>query len=268
MSDFDFSVAFEVKTPRKALLGGFTEVKGFDQGSVEQTVARLLGVNLRCPRVVRDHWRHANPERLHESLRSIRLVRLSGRTSVVCLSFGLEIQKIEQAKGLRLFSSPAVKRIFLSLGLHAAETTSVSAIASSVCPEGLDINTSVVDGWLNLKPQPKSDYFWSAIVTELAIRVAIERVLVQRFIGIRSATNLNIFSIPIAAFRIRRWPVALLPDKTQARDLFLELRDSINLPSARSETLEHARTWWAAFGSLVGILAFGSALVSVVMELK
>jgi hypothetical protein len=255
MNEYVFSVVFEIRKPAsKQLRSNFDR-----QIRPSEIVHRLLGRTLTQGGAVKGVWLSLDLPTSNSRLQAVRIIELHGPISLVGLTFDLTGAE-GSARRLSYINSGETVAILKALELEPCKHATIHGVVASLASPNLGFETRVSDSWLNVACEKTAMNYWIPVATEIALRVGIERVLLQNALNSRLRSPLSAI---LSHLRVRRWAVELMPDKSLVRDLYKNLRASLNQPAVRAEVLDRSRTWWvvaAVLVSIVGVFLGGIAL--------
>lgn len=249
----------EVKWPDKRTSRANFSKRSPGRQTDSPLVFRLLGRTIDSPGVVKSEWIYSGVSVANRHFLDARLILLNGKSSLVCLSFDLS-GAVSQAEKLSSTNTVATANVLRLLGLETLGDYTVKGVVASVSDVSLGLESLVRDSWLHFEAKAGSMEYWMSVLSELAVRVGLERILLQK--ALNSSAQQPFRSI-VAYSRVRRWPVELMPDKTVVRDLYRDLRASLNEPALRAEILERAKVWWVVFASILSVAGLIVALLGI-----
>ena len=188
------------------------------------------------------------------------LCLLKSADDVLTLEIDVSEDKFDQVRKLASLNSPNLKNLLKSCGLEPVHRNQVFAVAALVSTAESKI-PKIPGDWLNLPCDESNFEFRSELAFQVVQRVAIERSLLHWATWKSQGTFgiLRLLSVPLAAYRVRRFSVHLLTDQFDIAEKYESLRKSLNLSSVRVELMDRARSWWAAAGFTVALLGFLAA---------
>ncbi len=265
MTDYLITVAFEIARPKTRALSEFSKSEPRSSGN-SNTVTRLLGRRLESSPAFEDEYRHPSPGAFHEHLVSVKVLRIRGSNSIAVLTFDLPVESIETANDLRRVNSMRIKSICSRVGFELIFGHYIYGVTASISSAQLNFDSHVEDTWMHFAASRDNLFFDLQIAEELASRIAIERALLAKALDDPQNSLRRWARIPFAALAVRKWQVELLIDKQSTQSAYSSLRDAMNLPKLRAETLDRARTWHVALGTVLAFTAAATTLLTLLMR--
>jgi hypothetical protein len=229
-----------------------------------EVIARLLGANPGQPGVTKQFWSRPDVD----SYRKIELCQLKSGDFVLTFEMKLSQDSLEKAKALTNLKNDKLKNFLETCGLEAALLNQVFSTTALILGSGEQPANCPAD-WLVLECEKSNLEFRSELGYRIVQRVAIERSLLSwATITSRSKRGFQrLVSVPLAAYRVRRFSVHLLTDQIDLVDKYDFLRRSYNLDAVRVELIDRAKSWWATMAFSLALLElFISPLVTALLN--
>lgn len=244
-------LAFEVHVlSSRSASQGFTRLQVID--GLAFSISRLLGRVVGEPGVTKDIWTCNDTDQLSRCV----LIRLKGAMPVLVVTLDvsgkLESTAFKGTEWLRKVMRESASRH----GLEISHESFVYPIMALISEETLSAERCQRE-WLIFEGNPRNFAFLTELAGQILQRVAIERSLTSWATQptIRIKKLVRVFRAPLVAYRVRRWNVEPLFDRIDLKDKYSHLREAYNLPGARREVLEKAKSWWSVATVLAALAA-------------
>jgi len=232
---------------------GFSKL---EHDRLHDSVHRLVGRQMAIPGIVQGEYMLSPGLPDNENV-IMHLIKLKEGEDVVVLEYPL-LRTDSESKLLKLTSRPTVRDLCQKYGMTVNSDQMIRGVVGVAILETINF-MKFPSEWFIEQSESGDLNFYSEITRQVVSRVAVERSLLiwatTSKVGIANLT----FAAHVA-FKVRRWPVELLIDNESLSAEYKALRSNFNLPGARAEILERARSWWAGAAAVLAIL---SLIVSI-----
>jgi hypothetical protein len=226
---------------------------GFDafdhQQPLQTNIQRLLGRSLKASGVLsRIVTRKLTFKKIEFEVRVIKLK--VGNHIALCIARLPETATISQIE--KWATRQKLQPLLVELGLTIANEAIVDGVIGIALKDGHSID-KIPDHWIKTSSQKSTGLFNLEITAQLVSRIAMERELLTWATQLKSPL-FRPFWAGYAGFRVRRWPVELLTDRSSHNQLIQKARENFNLKKVRLEVLDQARSWWVVLAAILAVV--------------
>jgi len=261
--DYLLTAVFEVEPIKAtALKAHFARVSKVD--GLAATIERQMGSPLLSQPAVDRLWRLPRIDEALQFLRSVELIETRGCSNLLVVSLACDTAQMARLSSANKINATLNQKIFKSLSVEPVVQFSTDGVVCSTSVESVAADYLAKDSWLHLPGNSESTFFLGQLCRQIAIRVALEKALLNRAVK-PSRSHLAMFmATPISGSRLRKLRVELLADRSLYKVAYLDLRTELNLPNSRAEVMENSRHWWLVLGGWAAVFASITGIVALI----